>query len=493
MEIILASTEATPLAKAGGLADVTASLPAEWDKLGQSAYLFMPKYSFINIHEYGFVPTYLVLYVPMGSWVEFAHLWYGKLPGTNVSVYLIENNDYFNRNGIYGDPEEYPDNDRRFIFFSRAVFEAVKALNIKPDILHAHDYHTAFTMAFLKSQYRFHPLFSNTAGVFTIHNLAYQGWFNPERALKYSQFDLKEYYPGSWFEHHGTINAMKTGIMFADKITTVSPTYAKEIRMPYYSEGLQNVLNHRAADFVGVLNGVYYSDWDPENDNLLYSKYSKDYLQGKLLNKHQYLKEKGLSEADNLNLPLLGMVTRLAEQKGIDLLINKIESLLENNICRFALLGSGEKKYEDYFNYLAWKYPGKVFIYVGYNDKLAHRIIAGSDYLLMPSRFEPCGLTQMYALKYGTIPIVRKTGGLADTVEGYNADKGSGTGFLFWQYNADDFAYSIRRALSIYNKDPHWNIIRRNAMNEDFSSSKSALEYLKTFKWALEKVRGKTK
>jgi starch synthase len=493
MEIILASTEIEPFAKVGGLADVASSLPSEWSKFGQSPYLFMPKYPFINIQEYGFIPTYLVLYVPMSSWVEFAHLWYGKLPGTKVPVYLIENNDYFNRIGIYGDPDEYSDNDRRFIFFSRAVFEAAKSLKIKPDIIHAHDFHTAFTMAFLKSQYRNDPRFSKTAGVFTIHNLAHQGWFDPQRSLDYAQFGTKEFYPGSWFEHQGNVNAMKTGIMFADKITTVSPTYAKEIRTPYFSEGLQDVLNHKASDLIGILNGVYYDEWNPETDEGLYSKYNADYLQGKYQNKIHFLENKGLTRADNFDIPLIGMVSRLDEQKGIDLIKNKLEYLLDNNYCRFTLLGSGDKHYEDYFHYISWKYPGKAFIDIGYHNKLAHRIIAASDFLLLPSRFEPCGLTQMYAMKYGTIPIVRQTGGLADSVEEYDYKKETGTGFLFSNYNAEDFETAINRGLEIYNNPNHWNIIRRNAMNKDFSSSKSALEYIKVFKWALEKVRGKNK
>jgi starch synthase len=302
---------------------------------------------------------------------------------------------------------------------------------------------------------------------------------------------MTQYYPGSWFEHFGTVNAMKVGISFADKITTVSPTYGNEIRMPYYSEGLQDVLNHRGEDLIGVLNGVYYNEWDPEIDNELYSKYSKHFLQGKLFNKNEYLQQKGLTVSDNLDIPLIGMVTRLTEQKGIDLIMDKLEWFLTNNMCRLALLGSGEQKYLNYFNYLAWKFPTKAFIYIGYNNRLAHRIIASSDYLLMPSRFEPCGLTQMYALKYGTIPIVRFTGGLADTVKAYDSETGEGTGFHFWQYNSEDFAFAIRRALEIYKKEPHWDLIRRNAMNEDFSSSKSALEYLKVFQWALKKVRGK--
>ncbi len=491
MEIAVTSAEVTPFAKAGGLADVAASLSREWEKHGQSATIIMPKHASINVHEYGFKPTYLVLYVPMGTWVEFAHLWRGKLPDSNVPVYLIENNDYFNRMGIYGDPDEYPDNDRRFIFFSRAVFEALKALNISPDVIHAHDFHTAFSMAFLKSQYASDPSFSRTAGVFTIHNLAYQGWFDPKRAMNFSTFGMKEFYPGSWFEKHGSVNAMKTGIMFADKITTVSPTYSKEIRMPYFSEGMQDELNLRGSDLIGVLNGVDYNEWNPETDNFLYSKYTKDYLAGKARNKNIFLVENEIENEIGADAPLVGMVTRLTEQKGVDLIMNKLEWALDNNLFRFALLGSGEKKYEDFFKYIAWKFPNKALIKLGYDNKLAHRIIAASDFLVLPSRFEPCGLTQMYALKYGSIPIVRQTGGLADTVKEYNYEKGEGNGFLFWQYNAEDFAYAVRRALSVYQNPPHWEIIKRNAMSEDFSSGKSAMQYLKVFKWALAKARRK--
>jgi starch synthase len=449
----------------------------------------MPKYGFIDTFKYNFQVTDIVLVVPMGFWEEYARLWVGKLPHSNVPVYLIEHNIYFDRNGIYGDPNEYIDNDRRFIFFSRAIFEAAKALNFSPDIIHAHDYHAAFTMAFLKTFYRHDPMFSGTAGVYTIHNLAYQGRFNPENAMLYSGFGMSQFYPGSWFEHFGSINAMKTGIMFADKITTVSPTYAKEIRYPYYSEALQDELNKRGGDLIGVLNGVYYDEWNPETDDDIYIKYSENELNLKKDNKYKFLEEAGILNEDNLDLPLIGMVSRLTEQKGIELVIQKLEYYLENNLFRFVLLGSGESKYVDYFHYLSWKYPKNAIINIGYNNELSHKIFACSDFLLVPSRFEPCGLTQMYAMKFGTIPIVRMTGGLADTVSEYLQDTGEGWGFLFWQYNADDMAYAIRRALSIYEVNPHWEFIRKNAMSRNFSSSKTSLEYLKVFKWALEKVR----
>jgi len=489
MNILIVAAEVEPYAKSGGLADVTATLPREWHKYGQNPIVVMPKYGFINVDKWEFSPTDINLIVPMGYWTEYARLWYGTLPDSEVPVYLIEHNEYFDRPGIYGDPHEYADNNRRFIFLSRAAFEVSKALDFTPDIVHSHDFHTAFAMPFLKAYYRHEPRFANTAGIFTIHNLAYQGRYDAPSSLEYSSFSMKEFYPGSWFEFHNTVNFMKVGIMFADKITTVSPTYSQEIRFPYFGEGLSDVLNHRGADLIGILNGVYYNEWNPEIDKLIEQRYSKNEIHFKKLIKEKFLKENGFADSDNLSLPTIGMVTRLAEQKGIDLVMNKLEEYLSIGAFRFVLLGSGEKHYEDYFNYLKWKFPKMTVIHLGYSTQIAHRVIASSDFFLMPSRFEPCGLTQMYAMKYATIPIVRQTGGLADTVDEYNYNTGEGTGFAFWQYNSDDMAFSIRRALSIYENEPHWNIIRQNAMNKDFSSSKSAMEYLKVFNWALEKIR----
>ena len=489
MNILLAAAEAAPFAKAGGLADMTQSFPFEWKKAGHNPITIIPKYGNIDIYKFGFQPTGLILNVPMGYWTEYGHLWSGFFPGTDVPVYLIENADYFNRMGIYGNPDEFADNDRRFIFFSRAVFEAAKALNFKPDIIHAHDYHTAFTMAFLKSQYRFDPLFYDTAGVFTIHNLAYQGKFAANNAMDYSTFGMSQFYPGSWFEKDGFVNAMKTGIMFADKITTVSPSYSREIRTPFFSEGMQIELNFRAADLVGVLNGVYYDEWSPENDSFIYAKYNVNTLNIKRENKMRFLMEHGLNEFDDFDVPLIGMVTRLAEQKGIELLMSKLEEQLFHNKFRFALLGTGDSKYVDYFNYLAWKYPGRALIHIGYNNILSHKIISCCDFFVVPSRFEPCGLTQMYALKYGTIPIVRATGGLADTVFEYQYITSEGNGYVFWHYHADDFAFAVNRALDVYQNQPHWNKIRLNAMASDYSSTKSSLEYIKVFNWALGEVR----
>ncbi len=486
MNIVTAATEAAGIAKAGGLADVVSALNKEWAAKGHNIIIILPKYRYLDCPEGNFQPTDITLIVPMGKWTEFAQLWQGTLPETNIPVYLIEHNVYFDRNEIYGESKEYPDNDRRFIFFSRAIMETCKALNFRPDVIHAHDFHTAFTMAFLKTHYHNEPLFNKTAGVYTIHNLAYQGKFDPINSLTYAGFDREAFYIGSWFEQFGVVNAMKVGIMFADKITTVSPTYSKEIRLDYYSEGLRDELNIRAADLIGILNGPDYGVWSPSIDHFIYKKYSAVSLEDKKINKHELLKDFGLSNQDNLDKPLFGMVTRLTEQKGIDLIIEVLEKFIANGDMRIILLGSGDHKYVSFFNYMNEKYPKDVLIRIGYDNSLSHRIFAASDYYLMPSRYEPCGLTQLYALKYGTIPIVRLTGGLADTVEEYNEERLSGTGYTFFGYKSDELEFAIKRALSIYLKEPLWNSVRMNCMNKNFTSEESAKKYIEVFNWASE-------
>ncbi|MEI6091881.1 MAG: glycogen synthase [bacterium] len=486
MNIVTAATEAAGIAKAGGLADVISALNKEWAKAGHNNIIILPKYRYLDCPEGSFKPTDITLIVPMGNWTEFARLWQGTLPETNIPVYLIEHNVYFDRNGIYGESKEYPDNDRRFIFFSRAIMETCKALNFKPDVIHAHDFHTAFTMAFLKTHYRDEPLFQKTAGVYTIHNLAYQGKFDPMNSLTYAGYDRGAFYIGSWFEQFGVVNAMKVGIMFADKITTVSPTYSKEIRLDYYSEGLRDELNIRAADLIGILNGPDYDVWSPKADKFIYKNYSIDTLKDKTINKFELLKDFGLTNQDNLEKPLFGMVTRLTEQKGIDLIIEVIERFIAKGDFRLVLLGSGAHKYESFFNYMNEKYPKDVLIRIGYDNMLSHRIFAASDYYLMPSRYEPCGLTQLYSMKYGTLPIVRITGGLADTVEEYSESNQTGTGFRFYKYEGIELDYAIGRALEIYQKEYHWNRARMNSMERNFTSEESAKKYLEVFNWALE-------
>ncbi len=488
MNIVTATAELTPIAKAGGLGDMAAFLSREWKKLGHNPIIILPKYSAIDTNKWGFRNTLKTIIVQMGYWVEYGLLWEGKLPGSDVPVYLVEHDGYFNRTGIYGDPNEYADNDRRFIFFSKAVFEVCRAIGFSPDVVHAHDFHTAFTMAFLKEFYRIDPLFSKTAGVYTIHNLAYQGKFNPQTALLYSGIPWSMFYPFSDYEYYGLVNAMKIGIMKADKVTTVSPNYSQEIRWSYYGEGMDGVINSRAADFLGILNGIDYNEWNPNSDKSLALNYDKSNLDGKRENKHQLLRDYGLTDNDDLDMPMISMVTRLAEQKGIDLVVHKMEELLESTHFRLFILASGDYNYEQFLRYLQSGFPKKAIIHIGHDIALSHRIFAASDYFLMPSRFEPCGLTQMFSLRYGTIPIARETGGIADTVKEYNYNDMIGNGFTFWQYNADDMAYAILRALSVYNNIPHWDKIRQNAMDENFSAERTAIQYLDVFRWAKEKV-----
>lgn len=490
MNILLLSAEVTPFAKAGGLGDVAASLPKAWEELGHTPIVIVPKYGHIDTGKYEIIPTDIVFSVPMGTWQEYGRLWQGTLPNSTVPVYFIQNQDYFDREGIYGNPDGFTDNDRRFLFLTRAAFEAARALQFKPDIVHAHDNHTAFAMAFLKSQYRSDPFFDRAAGVFTIHNMAYQGIYDPRRAMEFTGFGMKSFYKGSWFEQHGVVNSMKTGIMFADKITTVSPTYAQEIRWAKFGEGLQNSLNERGGDLIGVLNGVDYTEWDPENDSTIYETYSKSSLTLKQGNKRKFLLDCGLPESEaTQNIPLIGMVSRLTDQKGIELLEQTIENFLSYGLMRFCIIGSGERKYEDFLRYLARKFPRRALVQIGYNSGQSHRIIAASDFLLVPSRFEPCGLTQMYALKYGTIPIVRSTGGLADSVEEFNPTALTGNGFLFNAYQRKDFASAIRRALSVYSIQPYWNALRTNAMDCDYSAVRSGKTYIEVFNWAREAMR----
>ena len=487
MNILSVATEVVPFAKSGGLADVVSALAVEWKKQKHNPIIIMPKYYSIDAEHYNFKPTNITLVVQMGWWKEYATLLKGKLPNSEVDVYLVEHNVYYGRDGIYGNPNEYSDNDRRFIFLAKAAFEAAKALNFKPDIIHSHDYHTAYSMAFLKTHYKNDPFFANTAGVFTIHNLAYQGRFAPEPTMEYSGFGMHSFHSGSWFEYHGGTNYMKTGIMFADKITTVSPTYANEIRSEYFGEGLHSVLNERGGDLVGILNGVDYSEWNPETDKLLSKNYSPKKLNIKKEIKHNFLRENGIN--DNLDLPLIGMISRLTEQKGFDLLMRILEDFLWNNRFRIVIVGTGEPHYQNYFNYIKSKYPFSSIVYIGYNEAFSHKVYAACDFLLVPSRFEPCGLTQMYAMKYGTLPIVRSTGGLADTVQEFIPVNQTGNGFVFWNYDAEDFAFALNRALQIYAVPDLMQKAKLNAMNMDYSSTKSAEKYIECFNWALEKVR----
>lgn len=491
MNILVAAAELAPLVKVGGLADVVAALVRQWSALGHRVLVVLPKYRAIDVNAHGIQPTDLVVGVPIGWWTEYARLWLGTLPQSSARVCLLENAEYYDREGIYGNPEGYADNDRRYLFLSRALFEVAHRLDFSPDVIHSHDYHTALAQPLLKLFYREQPRFYKTAGVLTIHNIAFQGITAPERVLPLLGISWREFYPGSPWEFYGAVNFLKLGILYADKITTVSPTYAWEIRTTSLGEGLQGVLNLRGADLIGVLNGIDYDEWNPERDRAIAVPYSVNFLAGKQLNKRRLLAEwAGLGELElQRDVPLIGMVSRLTEQKGVDLLCHALEGIVARFGVRFALLGSGVNRYEEFFRYLASRYSQQVFVQFGYNEALAHKIIAAADYLLMPSRYEPCGLTQMYALRYGTIPIVRAVGGLRDTVRPYDPATGQGWGFLFEEYTPEALWGAVEYALSFYAVAPHWEQLRRNAMACDFSVRRCAEQYLQVFEWALERVR----
>lgn len=490
MNILITAAECAPFAKIGGLADVVSSLAKEWSKLGHAIRIVIPKYSSIDCQRWNIIPTSLVVSVPMGWWHEYARLWRGVLPGSNVPIYFLESRDYFNRPGIYGDPEGYSDNDRRFLFLSRAALEVSSSIDFTPDVLHAHDWHTAMALAFMKFHYRHNPRFARTAGVFTIHNIAFQGQSHLRRIAELAGVPHDSSLAW-WLEHDGAANLMKAGIMLADKITTVSPSYAHEIRWTSAGMGMQPYLTMRGADFLGILNGIDITEWNPETDSHIPVQYSATSLERKVLNKRALIEQSVPPHDRQLDLPILGTVSRLTEQKGIDLLLGCIEHFVVSDQARFLILGSGQPYYERALHRLGQRYPTRVLIYTGYSTKLSHTVIASADYLLMPSLFEPCGLTQLYALRYGTVPIVRATGGLADTVIDYDPTTGTGTGFTFHDYTTHALARTIEHALGYYQNHPHWDQLRFNGMKQDFSAYKSAQRYLEVFRWALQKY-GKT-
>jgi len=488
MNILSIAAECAPYAKMGGLADVVSSLSKEWQVAGHTASIVLPKYSSVDEARFSLERTDMILSVPMSYWTEYDRVWRATLPNSSATVYFLENSDYFQRDGIYGNPGGFADTDRRFTFLCRAACELACALGIPIDIIHAHDYHAALAIPFVHLHYRTHPVFQRTASVYTIHNMAFQGQSDPRRILEFASL-RPNLFRGSWLEHDGVVNLMKAGIMYADKITTVSPTYAQEIRWTRNGEGMQEYLGLRAADLVGVLNGADYDEWNPLVDSYINPTYSQGELSKKVNVKNSLLRNSLPAHDDTPELPLIGMVSRLTAQKGVDLLESVLEPLLQTGRLRFVLLGSGDAASEQYFRHLGSRYPTRALIKIGYNNALSHSIIAGSDFLLVPSLFEPCGLTQIYAMKYGTVPVVRATGGLRDTVHEYDPTSMSGTGFLFERYASSDLFDTVMRAIDHFGREPHWTALRTNGMAMDYSSSRSAEEYLSVFTWALERRR----
>ncbi|OGP80123.1 MAG: starch synthase [Deltaproteobacteria bacterium RBG_16_49_23] len=486
LRILLATPEAVPFAKTGGLADVAGALPKFLQPLGCEVILVMPYYRMVK--QSGLPLQYLGegIEVPLRDETLRAEIYQGRLD-KDIPVYFIGRDEFFDREYLYSTPKgDYFDNAERFIFFTRAVLHFAHHIQFSPDVIHHHEWQTGLIPAYLRSIYSNDPLFTRTATVFTIHNIAYQGLFKRE---KLSLTGLpREMYNPEGIEFWERINLMKAGIVYADAINTVSQKYSEEIQSPEYGYGLEGILRKRKEDLYGILNGVDYQDWDPSHDSHLIARYDLNDLSGKRECKKDLLKEFGLPPALE-KAPLLGMISRLADQKGFDLLAEIIDQLFTFDIG-FVLLGTGEQKYHDLFNQIARKYPQKAGIRIAYDDRLAHKIEAGADLFLMPSKYEPCGLNQIYSLKYGTIPVVRATGGLDDTIIHYDPSTGLGNGFKFARYDAKDFLNQIKTAIALYAQPERWTKITRNAMASDFSWRKSAEAYLQLYRKALEKKRG---
>jgi starch synthase len=476
MRVILASSEVVPYSKTGGLADVCGALPKALKPLGCDISVVTPRYTGLS-HRPGDVVSGNAgwqvmgdLAVPFAGGVKYAGVWLDYLD--DVPFYFIDQPEYFGRGYIYGSGDF---DVERFAFFSRAVIELAKRLGPPPDIIHCNDWQTGLVPAYLASVYRGDPFFAPTRTLFTIHNLAYQGLFSPALLPHIGLgYDVFEY----GLEFHGQANAMKSGLFFSTALSTVSRKYAREIQTPEFGNNLDGLLRHRSGDLIGILNGVDYDEWNPAHDRYTVAHYSVDHLEGKRACKLDLLRQFHLPE--NLERPVVAIVSRLTSQKGLDLLAQAVWRILDTG-AYFVLLGSGGESYEGYFQHVRDSRAEQVGVYFGYNAALAHKIEAGADMYVMPSAYEPCGLNQMYSLKYGTVPIVRGTGGLDDSVEEFDRASGRGNGFKFYDYSADRLAEKYYEALLTYDDKELWQRVQRNGMLADFSWGRAAQEYLRAY------------
>lgn len=487
LRILFVTAEVTPFARTGGLGDVCGSLPAVLATLGHDVRIVMPLYQTVREQEVPLSQVLEEVEMPSVFGTRRAQVWQGQLlrgKGESdklsppVPVYFIEQDDYFARPGLYGDASgDYPDNPLRFLFFSRAVLALPERLNWFPHVIHCHDWHTGLIPAFLRFLPELDARLRDAGTVFTIHNLAYQGYF-PSWVFEATGLPAALYQP-SGMEFYGGMNFMKAGLAYADRLTTVSPTYAEEICTPLGGFGLDGVLRERRQTLTGIVNGIDYTLWNPATDSLIAAHYSATDPEGKAVCKIALLRSFGLSE--NPETPVIGMVTRLVDQKGVDVVAEAMSRLLALNV-RFVMVGSGEARYEQMFTDWARRAPERIGVRLGFSDALAHQVQAGSDMLLMPSRYEPCGLTQLYALRYGTLPIVRAVGGLKDTVVPFAAIAKQGTGFVFEGPTADALLGAVRRAIAVYEEKETWTRLIRNAMTQDFSWDHSAARYVSLYR-----------
>lgn len=481
--VLFVTSEVFPYSKTGGLADVSNSLPQALNSLGNDVRIISPKYGQLDerrlqIHEIKRLKE-LKLNVN-GKDTKFSiksSFIHGK--NTKAQMYLMESLDYFKNKGIYQNTKtkkDFPNNDERYLFFCRAVIEILEILQWKPDVIHCNDWQTGLIPAFIKTVYKDNDYIKDIKTVFTIHNLAYQGNFPKSTFAKTGLPESVLTEKGGL--HYGQFSYLKTGLNYADKITTVSQKYAEEIRTKKeYSAGMEDVLNSRKKDLIGILNGIDYSIWNPVVDKLIPYRYTHQEIPLKYENKRELLEKFRITY--NEDTPLIGVISRLVDQKGFDLIEKIMPELMKENVQLF-ILGTGEEKYQKFLKKAEKKYKDKLAVHIGFDENLAHQIEAASDMFLMPSKYEPCGLNQMYSLKYGTVPIARNTGGLADTIVDYR--KANGTGFLFDKYDPKELMKAIKSALELFKNKSKWNKLAREGMALDFSWKVSAQKYMKLYK-----------
>jgi starch synthase len=472
-DIVMIASEAVGFAKTGGLADVAGALPVALGKLGHRVTIVLPRYRGIAISG---KPVVDRLTVQLGGEAHTVSIYEREL-GANARAWLVDEPALFDRDGgLYNvDGHDYPDNPRRFALLTRAALEGARAAGLTPDVVHSHDWQGGLAPLYLKTRFAHDPVLGGVPSVFTIHNMAYQGRCDPSWI---PQLDLGwDLFRPEALEFWHQVSLLKAGVVFADKVTTVSPRYAQEILTPEFGEGFEGVLAGRRGDLVGIVNGIDDDVWNPATDPKIPQPYSADDLSGKQAAKRALLQAYGLpSHDDALAVPVIGMVSRMVDQKGLDL-IQQIAADLPHLGARIVILGTGEPRYEEMWRALTAAYPDRISAKVGFDEDLSHLLEAGADLFLMPSRFEPCGLNQMYSQRYGTLPLVRATGGLDDTVENYDPYRESGTGFKFWEASGLALLNTLRWALQVYAAPEVWRRLQRDAMQRDFSWTRSARDY----------------
>lgn len=490
LKILFVSSEVYPFVKTGGLADVSSALPQMLSELGHEVRIVIPKYGAVDdrkfkIHE---IVRLKDLTVKIGEKEVIFSLKSCFLPGprVRVQIYFLDNQEYFgSRNGLYSDPKtgkEYADNDERFILLNRSVMELIIKLGWIPDIIHCNDWQCGLVPAYLNTIYKNEEGFNQFKTLFTIHNIAYQGEFN-QASFKKTGLPKELESVSKGIIHKGKLNFLKSGLMFSDVINTVSQTYADEITTKSeYSAGLKDILSKRKKSVFGIVNGIDKKVWNPEKDKHISKNYSLKNIENKIQNKKELAERFGFQFDENV--PIIGLISRLYDSKGLDLVQKAFDDILKLN-CQVVLLGTGDSKYHQFFEKMANKNPKKFACYLGFNDDLAHLIEAGADMFLMPSQYEPCGLNQMYSLVYGTVPIVRETGGLADTVIKFNPKTEDGNGFVFKKYDAKEMMKEIKRAIKLFDDKKTWQKIMKAGMKSDFSWDLSAKRYIELYKTIL--------